>query len=271
MKKIDPLTAIFGLFIIIFLLYVNSQNINNVISIIFLVVFAFAFFSINTINSMVLKVAIVTILFFSIIAVTSFLYSSESIYPDYGINILLPQLDLDTNKEQTDAIPVSQIKNPSSPDYTYSFSTYVKNAPDTDTVTYPNKKYLFYRNGSTTSLKNIGLRLDKILDLHLDYTTYTTTNNVKSTTQQEIKITDTVKFPTNIWTTITITVYKDVINVYIGTTLKKSNKIDNLSPPDSTSPIEFGNMPAYLANFSYSPSIIEPTPSYIQYMTHNIQ
>lgn len=264
MRKIDPLTAIFGLFIILFLLYVNSQNINNVISITFIVLFAFAFFSITTINSMVLKVAIFIILFFSIIAVTSFFYSSGSIYPDYGTNVLLPQLDLEKNvgaSITTIKIPVS--RKPSSPVYTYSFSTFVKE--DSKKVTDPNKKYLFYRNGSNANEKNIGLRLG--LDsqynyLYLDYTT----NNI----QQTIKITD--KFPMNKWTPITITVNIDVINVYIdGTTLTKSIKIDNLSAPDSKSPIEFGNMPAYLANFSHSPSIIEPIPSYIQYMTHNIQ
>ena len=263
MRKIDPLTVIFGLFIILFLLYVNSQNINNVISITFLVLFVFAFFSITTINSMVLKVAILTILFFSIVAITSFFYSSESIYPDYGINILLPQLDLETNKEsKIVTIPIPVSRKPSSPIYTYSFSTLVKE--DSKKVTDLNKKYLFYRNSSSSSPnKNIGLRLGLDLSynyLHLDYTTTTTT------TQQTMLITD--KFPIGMWTPITITVNKNVINVYIdGTTLIKSIKIDNLSAPSSTSPIEFGNMPAHLANFSHSPSIIEPTPSYIQYIT----
>lgn len=263
MRKIDPLTAIFGLFIILFLLYVNSQNINNVISITFLVLFAFAFFSITTINSMVLKVAILTILFFLIVAVTSFFYSSGSIYPDYGTNVLLQQFDLSNNVVPTvTTIPVSQIRKPSSPVYTYSFSTFVKE--DSKKVTDPNKKYLFYRNGiSSSPNKNIGLRLG--LDpsynyLYLDYTTTITT------TQQTMLITD--KFPIGMWTPITITVNKNVINVYIdGTTLTKSIKIDNLSAPSLKSEIEFGNMPAYLANFSHSPSIIEPTPSYIQYIT----
>ena len=86
-----------------------------------------------------------------------------------------------------------------------------------------------------------------------------------ATTQQNMLITD--KFPIEKWTTITITVDNNVTNVFIGTTLIKSIKIDNLSAPSSTSPIEFGNMPAHLANFSHSPSIIEPTPSYIQYIT----
>ena len=155
MRKIDPLTVIFGLFIILFLLYVNSQNINNVISITFLVLFVFAFFSITTINSMVLKVAILTILFFSIVAITSFFYSSGSIYPDYGTNLLLPQLDLETNKEsKIVTIPIPVSRKPSSPVYTYSFSTYVKEK--SKTVTNPNAKYLFYRNASPDETDKFG-------------------------------------------------------------------------------------------------------------------
>jgi hypothetical protein len=265
MRKIDPLTAIFGLFIILFLLYVNSQNINNVISITFIVLFAFAFFSITTINSMVLKVAIFIILFFSIVAVTSFFYSSGSIYPDYGTNVLLPQLDLATNTGttiKTINIPVS--RKPSSPVYTYSFSTFIKEA--SKNVSDPNKKYLFYRNASNSNAKNIGLRLGLDSQYNYLYLDYTTNNMQITSTQQTIQITE--KFPMNKWTPITITVENNVINIYIdGIKLSKSIKIDNLSAPDSKSEIAFGNMPAYLANFSHSPSIIEPTPSYIQYIT----
>ena len=225
-------------------------------------------------------------MFFLIVAITSFFYSSGSIYPDYGTNILLPQLDLANNvlpKIVTINIPVS--RKPSSPVYTYSFSTYVKEeasktvADSEKNLFYrngsnANKKYLFYRNGSNANEKNIGLRLGLgplYNYLYLDYTTTTTTTTTTTpittttTTQQNMLITD--KFPIGKWTTITITVNNNMINVYIGTTLIKSIKIDNLSAPSSTSPIEFGNMPAYLANFGHSPSIIEPTPSYIQYMT----
>jgi hypothetical protein len=90
----------------------------------------------------------------------------------------------------------------------------------------------------------------------------TTVDNVDSVATKPL-----TQLPVEEWTTIIITVDKTLFDVYVGgNKLTKQYKIDNLKRPDVSSPIEFGYMPAYLANFSYAPYVVQPTPSIVDYL-----
>ena len=59
----------------------------------------------------------------------------------------------------------------------------------------------------------------------------------------------------------------DIVNIYInGKTITKQIRIENLKAPSLTAPIEFGNMPAHLANFYNSITVDPPTSSFIEYL-----
>ena len=154
-----------------------------------------------------------------------------------------------------------QIKKLDSNKYTYSFSVYVNTF-----AKFPseyNKKYLFYRKDdvlpTTGHGTNFGLRLDNKRGLYLDYS-------------QQVGVTTTFNtaliksnFPANVSKKVVVTVDKTLVNIYIdGIILTKQIKINNLKQPSTSKPIEFGNMPAYLANFSYSNYVIPPTSSIIE-------
>lgn len=236
-------------------------------AIIFIILYFF--FKMVKINSPALKMFLFIFSYCLIISVISFFWNVSVILPDFGLNILLSELNLTNNSGNTiTTIAHDKIKIPSSDKYTYSFSVYVKDAAkDIDQNNASSlRKYLFYRKDvDGANIKNIGLRLGNtsatsdFQTLYLDYTT--TTNNVSLTE------TITSNFPIDKWTEIHISVDKTIVNIYIdGIKLTKQFNIPNLKSPSATMLIEFGNMPAYLANFSHSPTVIEPTPSFIQYI-----
>ena len=231
-------------------------------AIIFIILYFF--FKMVKINSPALKMFLFIFSYCLIISVISFFWNVSVILPDFGLNILLSELNLTNNSGNTiTTIAHDKIKIPSSDKYTYSFSVYVKDAAKD--VSDASKKYLFYRKDvAGANIKNIGLRLGKASatsDFQTLYLDYATTNNVSLTE------TITSNFPIDKWTEIHISVDKTIVNIYIdGIKLTKQFNIPNLKSPSATMLIEFGNMPAYLANFSHSPTVIEPTPSFIQYI-----
>lgn len=173
-------------------------------------------------------------------------------------------------KNQEFKINSDQIKKLDSNKYTYSFSVYVNTF-----AKFPSKykkQYLFYRkddvfdavmDSSSGHGTNFGVRLDKKRRLFLDYS-------------QQVGVTTTFNtaliksnFPAKTLTKIVVTVDKTIVNIYIdGIILTKQFKINNLKQPSTSKPIEFGNMPAYLANFSYSNYVIPPTSSIIEYLSN---
>lgn len=195
------------------------------------------------------------------------LNASSIIMKNYGMTVLVPQLSLKDNADPTitTVAPNAMGSYPASDKYTYSFSVFIKNV----NVGFVNR-YLFYRwsdSGKTT--KNIGLRIgdpnvngETLDSLYLDYTTTESTQTVFTKKINKV-------LPIGEWTTIVLTVNKNQVDIYIdGKTLSDSFIIQNLKSPSDTEPIQFGNMPAYLANFSYSSSVIEPSPDYLQYLSY---
>ncbi len=217
----------------------------------------------DTINPLLGKMALFVIAYVLIVAAVGFFWNVSIETTDFGLNVLLSELDLSKNVVNNKTIVnANKMKLPDSDKYTYSFSIYVK---EFATATDP---YIFYRNESTDPIstnKNIGLKLGKSTatatanydTMQLEYVTGTGTSTATLATLQVGQ-----------WTTVTIAVNDKYVNVYVGgNKLTKQLTIDNLKTPSKDAPIQFGNMPAYLANFSHSSSVIEPSPSFVEYLT----
>lgn len=207
------------------------------------------------------KVVIFVIAYVLIVAAVGFFWNVSVELPDFGFNVLLSQLDLSKNLENyKKIIDFTKIKLPESDKYTYSFSIKVEEFKD---LLSSQNSYIFYRNESLKStIKNIGLKLAKstteIYDtMQLEYVT-----SAGNVTQ------DLATIPIGQWTQIVFAVNGNCVNVFVGgNKLTKQLTINNLKIPSIDAPIQFGNMPAYLADFSYSPSVIEPSPSFFDYFT----
>lgn len=219
----------------------------------------------NVVNPLLGKVVMFIIAYVLIVAAVGFFWNVSVALPDFGLNVLLDQLDLSKNVEPNKTTVIAtKMKLPASVTYTYSFSIYVKEFATLLTSPTLQNSYIFYRNESSESTnKNIGLKLAKSTatanydTLQLEYVTITGTGTATLS-----------KIPIGQWTTVTIAVNGKYVNVYIGgNTLTKQLTIDNLKTPSIDAPIQFGNMPAYLANFSHSSSVIEPSPSFVEYLS----
>jgi hypothetical protein len=249
------------LVLIILMTMLSIKKINVVGLVLIFIVISYYLWN-DTINPLFGKVALFVIAYVLIVAAVGFFWNVSIELPDFGLNVLLPQIDLSKNVVNNKTIiDADKIKLPESDKYTYSFSIYVKEFADADAK----DPYIFYRNESTDPIstnKNIGLKLGKSTatanydTLYLEYGTGTGTGTATL-----------AKMPINQWTTVTIAVNDKYVNVYVsGNKLTKQLTIDNLKTPAIDSPIQFGNMPVYLANFSHSPSVIEPSPSFVEYL-----
>jgi hypothetical protein len=168
-------------------------------------------------------------------------------------------------------VNAKQIKKIDSAKYTYAFSVYVREDTFAKFPSEYNKQYLFYRKDDATSDTvnavsghgtNFGIRLGADRGLFLDYS-----QQVNGTTTFNTALIKS-NFPVNALTKIFVTVEHALVNIYIdGIILTKQFKIDNLKQPSLVNPIEFGNMPAYLANFSYLNHVILPTSSIMEYLS----
>lgn len=185
-------------------------------------------------------------------------------------------VDLSKNEFITEfKVNANQIKKIDSTKYTYAFSVYVKEDTFKNFPSEYNKRYLFYRKDDNANEvsghgTNFGIRLGADRGLRLDYSQQVGGVGTTSFNTELIKS----NFPVNVLTKIFITVDNTVVNIYIdGINLTKQFKIDNLKQPSLAKPIEFGNMPAYLANFSYSNHAILPTSTIIEYLskTNSVQ
>jgi hypothetical protein len=238
----------------------------------------------NNVNPLVGKVIMIIIAYVLIVAAVGFFWNVSVEMPDVGSNLLLPQLDkLDLNNNTSSnavTIPVAKIDKPGSDKYTYSFSVFMKDEELNNPTKYKNR-FLFYRYADSSheiQKVNIGLRIGIPVageDPDSLFLAYTTTENEPTIIDRQINgkipIIDRQingKIPIGRWTTVVITVNKTLVDVYIdGKLLSDSFKIDNLKSPSETEPIHFGNMPAYLANFSYTPYVVQPAPSIVDYLS----
>lgn len=179
-------------------------------------------------------------------------------------------IDLSKNEFVTEfKVNANQIKKIDSTKYTHAFSVYVREEVFANFPSEYNKQYFFYRKDDVSDAEsrhgtNFGIRLGANRGLFLDYSQQV--NGVGPTTFNTALIQ--TNFPVNALTKIFVTVENALVNIYIdGIILTKQFKIDNLKQPSLVKPIEFGNMPAYLANFSYSNYVITPTSSIIEYLS----
>ncbi len=268
MNKSQFIFILCEILVLVVLLTMLEVNKTNVVGLIILFgVYGYYVWN-NNVNPLVGKVIMIIIAYVLIVAAVGFFWNVSVEMPDFGLNLLLPQLNLNNNNSSNAVtIPVAKIDKPGSDKYTYSFSVYI---PEFKTKNFPENTvpYLFFRKKSSSSSppstdKNIGLKLGiserEFNKLTLEY----------CTTDADVSITkDITELPVRKWTTIIITVDKTLVDVYVGgNKLTKQYKIDNLKIPDASSPIEFGFMPAYLANFSYTPHVVQPTPSIVDYLS----
>lgn len=229
---------------------------------------------------------IFTVTLLTIIIIALYFNSDDNSKKDATNELLLDKLVLKTNtgvNEKT--IPVEKISKPESPIYSYAFSAYLNDAAMIKMSGQPERKYLFQRKDDkcpktglsfnysddtteNTNGRNIGLRMGNIVTsdgkndfktLYLDYATEES-GITKFYTTQVITY-----FPTRTWMNIVITVDKDIINIYINGT-KLTTQVYNkyLKTPSASTPIEFGNMDAHLANLYHSTSAVAPEPSFIE-------
>jgi hypothetical protein len=266
MNKSQFIFILCGILVLVILVTMLEVNKTNVVGLIILFgVFSYYVWN-NNANPLVGKLIMLVIAYVLIVATIGFFWNVSVEMPDFGLNLLLPQLDLNTNKiPNIVTIPVAKIDKPGSDKYTYSFSVFIPeyDAGNFSASTIP---YLFFRNSSSSSTdKNIGLKLGTtptdFNTLTLEYCTIV--DDVDAVATKEL-----TQLPVGKWTTILITVDKTLVDIYVGgNKLTKQYKIDNLKRPDVSSPIEFGYMPAYLANFSYTPYVVQPTPSFVDYLS----
>lgn len=178
-------------------------------------------------------------------------------------------IDLSKNAFATEfKVNANQIKKIDSVKCTYAFSVYVKEAAFATSAPEYDKQYLFFRKDDAVVESghgtNFGIRVNSNRELRLDYSQQV--NGVGPTTFNSELIKS--NFPVNELTKIFVTVDNTLVNIYIdGIILSKQFNINNLKQPSNSKPIEFGNMPAYLANFSYSNYVITPTSSIIEYLS----
>lgn len=250
------ISLLLGIAIILAMVYTRNIDVTGLVV---LLVGIYYFSNKFGVNSIFVKVAMGIITFIIVISVFSFLFSTENKLPEFGKNLLISDVHLFSNPAP---ILANKIASPDSPKYTYAFSFYLKTAA-TNAATNAAKTYIFCRNDDNVHSKNIGLRFGNTANdfrtLYLDYT-------IKPANSFTTLVYS--NFPIGQWTDIVISVDATIINVYIdGKNLTKQIYAPNLKAPSATTPIEFGNMDAYLANFYHSPDTIKPTQSLIDYLS----
>lgn len=232
---------------------------------------------------------IFTMLLIIVVVILIYFNSNNIIDEDVKKRLLLDKLDLIINEGlNSKSILVKEIQKSQSLIYSYAISVYLKEVeaiPD-----FPEKKYLFFRNDDknpktklatdntdtatdntdtateNTNGRNIGLRMgntkNDLTTLYLDYATETSGVTKFYTTPIYNN------FPIKKWTNILVTVDTNVINFFIdGIKLTKQVYIPNLKAPSASTPIEFGNMNAHLANLEHSTIAVTPTPSFIEQLS----
>ena len=157
------------------------------------------------------------------------------------------------------AIPVDKLTNPENVKYSYEMWMYVYGPKSIS-----NDTYIFYRNGTSDAIKNIGLILKaNSPTLMLEYE-----NTVASVaTSQKVTISDNIPFQT--WVHVIVSVDNSFVDVYLNGKLIKSMKDTNIVSPSSVSPIQFGMSQTYLAKFTRTINPTDPQTAWNNYLAGN--
>lgn len=175
-----------------------------------------------------------------------------------GADSLAEKLDLASNNSD---IVADKITNPTSSNYSYEMWIYVYGSKDT--LSSP-KNYIFSRNGTGASTKNIGVYLGRgTPNLYVEYEQATSTGS----TSKEVLITD--NFPLQSWVHVIVSVQNTYMDVYVNGKLVKSIKDSAIKAPSSENPIVFGKMPAYLAKFQRTTKATDPQTAWDNYSAGN--
>ncbi len=157
-------------------------------------------------------------------------------------NVLASKLDLAT---QQSAITAENLSKPDSTRYAYECWIFVYKSTS-------GTHYIFSRKGASD--KNIGLKLDMA----------TATLKLEYENASKVEQTITTNFPFQSWTHIIVSVDNQYIDTYINGKLASSIK-DSVKAPSSTSPVEFGQLNAYLAGFNRYTDPIDPQTAWSKY------
>ena len=163
---------------------------------------------------------------------------------------------LDLAQTQTPILATSLTK-PESAKYSYELWMYVYGTKENATASGGN--YIFYRNGTDATKKNIGLKLTSTNpSLTLEYT--------KTNSTQSIQITD--NLPLQSWVHVIISVDNTYIDIYMNGKLVKSIK-DAIDTPSDSNPVIFEVSKTYLAKFNRTVAPIDPQTAWNNYLSGN--
>ena len=171
--------------------------------------------------------------------------------------ILTKSSNLNTTNEDTTAVASDSISSDDSKIYSYGLWLYVNTWSSTST------KIIFRRQNSKSSTNDIRLYLDSTTPtLKCDfYTNYST-----STPLETVNITN--NFPIQKWVYIIVSVDNKIVDTYLDGKLITSQQL-NGTPTVSEGDIYLGKFDAYLANFQYWKSAMDPQTAWKTYMSGN--
>jgi len=162
---------------------------------------------------------------------------------------------LDLGQIQT-PITVEKLTKPGNTKYSYDLWMYVY-GPKSIT----GDKYVFYRDGTTATQKNIGLKLKaNSPTLVLEY------ENAAATSPQ-IVITD--NFPFQTWVHLIVSADNSYIDIYMNGKLIRSVKDAGIKPPSETNALNFGVSQTYLAKFERTSDPTDPQTAWNHYLDGN--
>jgi len=167
---------------------------------------------------------------------------------------------LDLGSAQTPILATSLTK-PESAKYSYEMWLYVYGTKESG------GNYIFYRNGTDATKKNIGLKFTSTVpSLTLEYTKTTMTDTSTVKTLVPIQITD--NLPLQSWVHIIISVDNSYIDIYMNGKLVKSVK-DSIDTPSALNDVTFGVSKTYLAKFTRTAAPIDPQTAWNSYLSGN--
>ncbi len=170
-----------------------------------------------------------------------------------GVDALANRIDL--AQPQT-PISVDKLTKPENVKYSCELWMYVYGPKSITQDT-----YIFFRDGSTVTKKNIGLMLKaNSPTLVLEYEN-------SAATSQKVTISDNIPFQT--WVHVIVSVDNSFIDVYMNGKLIKSMKDTTIVSPSSSSPVSFGVSQTYLAKFTRTGLPTDPQTAWNNYLAGN--
>lgn len=162
---------------------------------------------------------------------------------------------LDLAQVQT-PITVDKLTNPGNTKYSYELWIYVYGPKSITT-----DSYVFFRDGSTATKKNIGLKLKaNSPTLVLEYEN-------AAATSPEIVISD--NFPFQSWVHVIVSADNSYIDIYMNGKLIRSVKDAGIKSPSESNSLNFGVSQTYLAKFERTSDPTDPQTAWSHYLDGN--